>query len=152
MTRYLLYLVRWQFCAPVLALVIWLVHLPTLRQTVVANPIGGLIFFRVDRFMFRSRSVERFEQWETRIGACHHCGSYGALQRPIRAPGYDKRDDRVPQYRCPACLARKAEEVEGRGIASRPSNVVQLSFAYSREGEGLPAPSTAKARWETDSE
>lgn len=139
MTRYLLYLVRWQLSTPVLALVIWLVQLPTLWQTVVANLIGGLIFFWIDRFIFRSRSVERFEQWETKIGACHDCGSYGGLQRLVRAPGYDKLEDRAPQYRCPVCSAKKAQELEMRGIPSHPNGVAQLSFSCSDDREGVSA-------------
>lgn len=52
--RYLLYLIRWQFSTPILALVlIWLSRLDKWTATVIANLIGGLIFFWVDRLIFR---------------------------------------------------------------------------------------------------
>jgi hypothetical protein len=113
MTRYLLYLVRWQLSTPILAVVIWLVHLPTLWQTIVANLVGGLIFFWVDRFIFKSRTIE---EWEIKIGRCHDCGEYGTLQRLVLAPGYDKLGDQSPEFRCGGCSREKALELRSRGI------------------------------------
>ncbi len=51
--RFPLYLLRWQLSTPVLSLVIYLMsdfHIVT--ATIVANLIGGLIFFWVDRWIF----------------------------------------------------------------------------------------------------
>ena len=122
MTRYLLYLVRWQLSTPILAVVIWLVHLPTLWQTIVANLIGGLIFFWVDRFIFKSRTIE---EWEIKIGRCHDCGKYGTLQRLVLAPGYDKLGDQAPEFRCSACSREKALELRSRGIPVSARRLIQ---------------------------
>lgn len=52
--RYTLYLLRWQLSTPILALVLWLLGgLGTVWATVVANLIGGAVFFWVDRMIFR---------------------------------------------------------------------------------------------------
>lgn len=53
MKRFLLYLLRWQLSTPILAAVLWLMAgWPTLAATVVANLIGGAVFFWVDRAIF----------------------------------------------------------------------------------------------------
>ncbi len=47
---YFLYLLRWQLSTPILAVcLIWLHSLGELWATIIANLIGGLIFFWVDR-------------------------------------------------------------------------------------------------------
>lgn len=52
--RYLLYLLRWQCSTPILALVLWLLgSLGTVWATVIANLIGGAVFFWVDRLIFK---------------------------------------------------------------------------------------------------
>ena len=52
--RYLLYLLRWQCTTPILALVLWLLGgLGTVWATIIANLIGGAVFFWVDRMIFR---------------------------------------------------------------------------------------------------
>lgn len=51
--RYLFYLIRWQLSTPILTLVLtWLSDMDTLLATIIANLIGGLIFFWVDSFIF----------------------------------------------------------------------------------------------------
>ena len=52
--RYALYLGRWQLSTPVLALaIVFLPMLPVFWQAVVANLIGGAMFFFVDRWIFK---------------------------------------------------------------------------------------------------
>ena len=51
--RYAAYLLRWQISTPILAVVLWALPLATLPKTVIANLIGGLIFFWVDRVIFK---------------------------------------------------------------------------------------------------
>lgn len=52
--RYLLYLLRWQLSTPILAAVLALfADWPIVVSTIVANLIGGLVFFWVDRWIFR---------------------------------------------------------------------------------------------------
>ena len=51
--KYLLYLVRWQLSTPILALVLWLLaDTNAVVASIVANLIGGLVFFWVDRRIF----------------------------------------------------------------------------------------------------
>ena len=53
--QYLLYLLRWQLSTPLLAFILWLfgVGASPIIPTIIANLIGGLIFFWVDKFIFR---------------------------------------------------------------------------------------------------
>ena len=54
--QYTLYLIRWQLSTPILAVVIYtLKNFSTLTSTIIANLIGGLIFFWVDRLIFKKR-------------------------------------------------------------------------------------------------
>lgn len=54
MKRFMLYLLRWQLSTPILAAVLWaLDSWPTIWATVAANLVGGVIFFWVDRLIFR---------------------------------------------------------------------------------------------------
>ena len=54
MKKYVLYLLRWQLSTPILAIcLIWLAGLGELWATIVANLIGGLIFFWVDKWIFK---------------------------------------------------------------------------------------------------
>jgi hypothetical protein len=60
--KYLLYLTRWQLSTPILALcVVWFATLGTTVATVLANLIGGLIFFWVDRWIFQKTSILKGE-------------------------------------------------------------------------------------------
>ena len=51
--KYLLYLLRWQFSTPILALILYLLHTNEIIETIVANLIGGLIFYWVDKKIFK---------------------------------------------------------------------------------------------------
>ena len=54
--KYLLYLIRWQLSTPILAIVLWwLSDMNAIVASVVANLIGGLVFFWVDRRIFDGR-------------------------------------------------------------------------------------------------
>ena len=54
MKKYLLYLLRWQLSTPILAIcLIWLADLGELWATVVANLIGGCLFYFVDKWIFK---------------------------------------------------------------------------------------------------
>lgn len=53
--KYALYLLRWQLSTPILAAcLIFLGGLGELWATIAANFIGGLIFFWIDKWIFRS--------------------------------------------------------------------------------------------------
>ena len=54
--KYVMYLLRWQLSTPLLSVILYLMRdRPTLLSTVVANLIGGLIFFWVDRYIFNPK-------------------------------------------------------------------------------------------------
>jgi hypothetical protein len=55
--QYLFYLLRWQLSTPILALVLMFFNVGSspIVPTVVANLIGGLIFFWVDKWIFKPK-------------------------------------------------------------------------------------------------
>jgi len=87
-----------------------------LTATVIANLIGGLIFFWVDIFIFTSR---RFDvEWEIQEDIiCVDCGKISRGYRIVKAANYDKSTDKKPQFRCEECSIRKTEELRKRGIS-----------------------------------
>jgi len=52
MKRYILYLLRWQLSTPILALVLYLLNTNEIIKTIIANLIGGMIFYFVDKKIF----------------------------------------------------------------------------------------------------
>lgn len=58
MKKYILYLIRWQFSTPILALVLYLLNTNELIETIIANLIGGMIFYWVDKRIFKSKGDE----------------------------------------------------------------------------------------------
>lgn len=62
MKKFLLYLLRWQLSTPILALVLLLMKdWNYLIATIVANLIGGIIFFWVDKWIFKDKK-QKFEK------------------------------------------------------------------------------------------
>jgi len=114
--RYFLYLVRWQLSTPILAIVlIWLATMDKWIATAVANLIGGLIFFWVDRFIFTSRKLEA--QWEVKEGvSCVDCGAVSRGYRLVRTVNYNRSEDRLPQFRCESCSQKKTQQLMGQGV------------------------------------
>lgn len=54
--QYFLYLIRWQLSSPLLAIcLVWFCGLGVIWATIISNLIGGLIFFWVDRFIFKKK-------------------------------------------------------------------------------------------------
>ena len=110
--RYGLYLVRWQLSTPILAVCIYFLTQslgPTLT-TVIANFIGGLIFFWVDQWIFRKTDILfSGELWEEKEGViCEDCRKEDIRgYRLIRGDHYDKSRDTHPQFRCQECSRRK---------------------------------------------
>lgn len=55
--KYLLYIVRWQLSTPILAIcLIWLSSLGEIWSTIIANFIGALIFFWIDKLIFKEKN------------------------------------------------------------------------------------------------
>lgn len=62
MKKFLLYLLRWQLSTPILALILFLMKdWNYLIATIVANLIGGIIFFWVDRWIFNKKDKKEKE-------------------------------------------------------------------------------------------
>jgi hypothetical protein len=114
---YLLYILRWQLSTPVIAGV--LVVLATMDKwaaTAVANLVGALMFFWVDRAIF-ARGPSR-PLWEVEPDAvCADCGQRGKGYRVVRSANYDRTSDPSPQFRCPCCSENKCQELRARGVA-----------------------------------
>ena len=114
--RYGLYLLRWQASTPILAGVgIVLFSMGQLVAAIVANLIGGLIFFWVDQYIFTSEGFDA--QWEVKENIrCVDCGRVARGYRLARSGEYDRTRDREPEFRCEECSQKKTEELKGRGI------------------------------------
>lgn len=57
--KYLVYLFRWQLSTPILALILWLLKdYSNLTATIIANLIGGLLFFWVDLLIFKKEKLK----------------------------------------------------------------------------------------------
>ncbi|MCL2637658.1 MAG: hypothetical protein FWD48_04730 [Oscillospiraceae bacterium] len=112
--KYILYLIRWQLSTPILAIVlIWLASMNTILATVIANLIGGLIFFWVDRFIFRTIYPKPLWEIEEDI-ICADCGAKGKGYRITEWLGYNRRKDKAPEFRCETCKDVKMNEVSGK--------------------------------------
>jgi uncharacterized membrane-anchored protein len=52
--QYLFYILRWQLSTPLLYLVISVINVDSnLIKTIIANFVGGCIFYHVDKIIFR---------------------------------------------------------------------------------------------------
>lgn len=61
--KYMLYLIRWQLSTPILAIVLKIFSkCDIIISTILANLIGGLIFFWVDKIIFRERGKNKWRK------------------------------------------------------------------------------------------
>lgn len=113
--RYGLYLLRWQLSTPILAVaLILLAQVNKWVATIIANLIGGLIFFWVDRFIFTSKTLSA--QWEVKENvSCIDCGRIARGYRLVKTKNYDK-SKAVPEFRCEDCSRKKAQELRKKGV------------------------------------
>jgi hypothetical protein len=114
--QYTIYLIRWQLSTPILAVV--LIALSTtskLVATVVANLIGGLIFFWVDRFIFNCPLLKA--QWEVQDNIeCNDCGKKARGYRLVKTANYDKSKS-TPKFRCEVCSQKKTQLLRKLGVS-----------------------------------
>ena len=113
--RFFLYLFRWQLSTPILWLVVRKLG-AGIGATIIANLIGGAIFFWIDRFIFTSYAIEVWQFKDT--GKCDGCGKEENLWRLVKAPNYDKRDT-TPIFLCIECSKAKTEKLRTKGIKIR---------------------------------
>lgn len=114
MKRFLLYLFRWQLSTPILWLVVSRLGVG-LWPTILANLIGGAIFFWVDRFIFTSKAIEI---WHLKEGKCDKCGTISHLWRLVKTGSYDKSNS-LPVFLCLKCSKEKTDELRAQGIPVR---------------------------------
>ena len=109
--KYSLYLLRWQLSTPILAVVLKLLsNINTWIATIIANLIGGLIFFWVDKMIFKKKSdVPLWEIKEDVI--CHDCGKKEKGYRIVSWGNYDRSEDKNPEYRCKGCSLEKMKAI-----------------------------------------
>lgn len=109
--RYGIYLIRWQLSTPILAIVLKLLsNMSTLSATIIANFIGGLIFFWVDKLIFKKKSD--IPLWEIKDNVkCYDCHQRATGYRIVQWGKYDKSEDENPQYRCKKCSIKKMETI-----------------------------------------
>ena len=114
--RYFLYLIRWQLSTPILAVcVVFFATLGATWSTVIANLIGGLIFFWVDRFIFQSEILDASWQVKEEV-KCVDCGSISRGYRLVKTKNYDRTNDKSPEFRCEKCSQEKTQQLRKTGI------------------------------------
>lgn len=59
MKQYLLYLLRWQFSTPILMIILKILDTNIITKTIIANLIGGMIFYWVDKKILVREKDER---------------------------------------------------------------------------------------------
>jgi hypothetical protein len=120
--RYIMYLIRWQLSTPILAPIIAMFkHSPNIFGTgtdwmaaSVANLIGGLIFFWVDRFIFSYKILTLGWEVKEKI-ACVDCGKISRGYRLVKSSNYD-RINAKPEFRCEKCSSKKADNLKKKGV------------------------------------
>jgi hypothetical protein len=114
--KYALYLLRWQLSTPILAIVLILLSgMNTVLATVVANLIGGLLFFWVDKYIFKTRFLNPL--WEIKDEMiCADCGVLCTGYRLVKTEKYDRLNDPNPEFRCEKCSQIKSERQRKEGV------------------------------------
>ena len=105
-------MLRWQLSTPILWLVLHKMG-AGITATIVANLIGGSIFFWVDKFIFTSKAIELWHYRET--GICPRCGKMSCLWRLVKTDNYDKSGS-APIFLCHSCSRDKIKELNAKGI------------------------------------
>lgn len=114
MKKYLLYLLRWQLSTPILAIVLYCMDgYNTTVSTIVANLIGGLIFFWIDKYIFKRKP--KLPLWEITSNAiCVDCGKSCIGYRIVDWQNYNRENDTNPEYRCKSCSHNKFNKIKSQ--------------------------------------
>lgn len=100
------YIIRWQLSTPIIAMVLWLLSdLNITLATIIANFIGALIFFPLDKIIFKKKYDRPI--WEIKEGICDHCGKTDIIYRIISWGKYNREDDKNPKFLCRNCSLEK---------------------------------------------
>lgn len=57
-----LYIIRWQLSTPILYVVMNSLDLPELQKVIIANFVGALIFFPIDKHIFNNKKAGKLKQ------------------------------------------------------------------------------------------
>ena len=57
MKKFALYLLRWQLSSPILALILYIMNTNVVIETIIANLIGGIIFYWIDYRIFKENRI-----------------------------------------------------------------------------------------------
>ena len=121
--RYFLYLIRWQLSTPLLApIVAYFKHSSSIFGTredwiaaIIANFIGGVIFFWVDSFIFTSKTLD--SSWEIKENVkCADCGKLCRGYRLVKTANYDRLKVKYPEFRCEKHSKKKAAKLRKKGV------------------------------------
>ena len=112
--KYILYLIRWQLSTPILAIILKILsNINTLTATIIANFVGGLIFFWIDRYIFKKKSD--IPLWEIKDNIeCVDCKKIGRGYRIVSWGNYDRLNDKNPKYRCKECSVNKMKTIKSK--------------------------------------
>ncbi len=112
--QFLVYAFRWQLSSPILAIcIIYLPYNSTIK-TILANLIGSIIFFWVDKYIFTSKTLN--PTWEVKEEIkCVDCGQISRGYRLVKSGKYDKSEG-VVEFRCEKCSEIKSKELKSKGI------------------------------------
>lgn len=78
--------------------------------TIIANLIGGLIFFWIDKLIFKKTSDVPLWEMKNNV-TCYDCHKKAKGYRIVLWGNYDKTNDKNPQYRCKECSLKKMKIV-----------------------------------------
>lgn len=56
--KFILYLIRWQLSTPILALILYTLDMNEVVETIFANLVGGMLFFWIDKIIFREKDKD----------------------------------------------------------------------------------------------
>jgi DNA-directed RNA polymerase subunit RPC12/RpoP len=84
-------------------------------ETIFANLLGGLIFFWVDKYIFKNTILAPLWEIQEEI-KCVDCGQVSKGFRLVKTTNYDKTQDKNPEFRCEECSSRKLKKLKERGI------------------------------------
>ena len=113
--KYFLYLIRWQLSTPILTLCMYYLAFNITTKTILANLIGGLFFFWVDRYIFKSTIFSALWEIKEEI-VCVDCGNIAKGYRLVKTQNYDRLADKHPEFRCEACSKKKLDQLKAKGV------------------------------------
>lgn len=109
-------MLRWQLSSPILFLCVYFMNvwLGALLTTIIANLIGSLIFFWIDGWIFKKKTVGSCWQVEDNI-VCSDCGETAKGYRLVQSEDYDKWEEK-PEFRCSKCSELKSNKLKKSGV------------------------------------